>query len=92
MGNESSYYYNRVVVAGNTEYVQAFLECYDLTVKYNPSYASSRQIWAACNEIAGGGQSQTVCVAIDSNGREADSRIFSTQYATRVAGTVFNLD
>ena len=93
MGNaRSSYYYNRVILAGDTEYVEAFLNCYNLTVRYEPNYASARQIWGACTEVAGGGASQTVCVAVDSQGRAADNRVFSHQYADRVAGTVFNLD
>lgn len=93
MGNaQSSYYYNRVVLAGDTEYVQEFLNCYNLTVRYEANYASARQVWAACTEVAGGGDSQTVCVAVDSQGRAADNRVFSREYADRVAGTVFNLN
>lgn len=93
MGNaRSSYYYNGVILAGETQYVESFLECYGLTVKYEPNYSSARRIWAACTDVTGGGTSQTVCVAVNSQGEAADNRVFSGEYADRVAGTVFNLN
>jgi hypothetical protein len=93
MGNaKASYYYKGVVLAGDTQKVQAFLSCYDLTTKWRVDYASYRPIWAACQEIMGPGGprgSQTVCVAIDSQGRESDERIYSKDYASKVADKVF---
>jgi hypothetical protein len=90
MGNaRSAYYYNRVVLAGSAEYVSAFLGCYNLTVRYQPNYTLSRPIWADCTEIKGASETQIVCVAIDSSGRALDERIHSSDYASRVAQTIF---
>jgi hypothetical protein len=93
MGNaKASYYYKGVVLAGDTEKVQAFLSCYDLTTKGRPDYTSYRPIWAACQEIMGPGGprgSQTVCVALDEKSRAADDRIYSKEYASKVADKVF---
>jgi hypothetical protein len=88
MGNaKSAYYYKGVVLAGDASYVQAFLECYNLIVKYRADYASANSpIWAACAEI--GQRGQIVCVAVNENGQAADERIFSPEYADRVAGKV----
>jgi hypothetical protein len=88
MGNaKSAYYYKGVVLAGDVSYVQAFLECYNLTVKYRADYASaSSPIWAACAEVGQGGQ--IVCVAVNEDGQAADERIFSSEYADRVAEKV----
>lgn len=93
MGNaKASYYYKGVVLAGDTPKVQAFLNCYDLTTKWRADYSSYRPIWAACQEIMGPGGprgSQTVCVALDEKSREADERIYSKEYAQKVADKVF---
>lgn len=93
MGNaKASYYYQGVVLAGDSEKVQAFLSCYDLTTKWRVDYSSARPIWAACQEIMGPGGprgSQTVCVALDEKGRAADDRIFSKEYSWKVAEKVF---
>lgn len=83
------YYYNGVVLAGDSKKVQAFLDCYNLTTRWNPNYSSAYRIWADCNEIVEDGKSQSVCVAIDDRGRAADGRIFSKDYAGKVAKAVF---
>jgi hypothetical protein len=92
MGNAKvSYYYKGVILAGDSDKVSEFLECYDLTVKFRVDYASWRPMWGACTEITNpsGSNSQIVCVAIDSNGTEADPNIFSSEYAQSVAEKVF---
>lgn len=93
MGNaKASYYYQGVVLAGDTQKVQAFINCYDLTTKSRPDYTTYRPIWAACQEIMGPGGprgSQTVCVALDEKSRAADSRIYSKEYSQKVADKVF---
>lgn len=93
MGNaKASYYYKGVVLAGDTPKVQAFLSCYDLTIKARPDYTTYRPIWAACQEIMGPGGprgSQMVCVALDDASRAADDRIYSKEYAQKVADKVF---
>lgn len=87
---ESAGYYNRVILAGDTNSVAAFLDCYDLTVKYQPEYASAQPIWGACADLVRGQQSQTVCVAVDETGNAADDRIYSADYATEVVRSIFS--
>lgn len=91
MGNaKASYYYKGVILAGDSRLVSDFLNCYNLTVKFRPDYASAHPIWGACSEVGEAGEgAQTVCVAIDANGREADERIFDAEYAEKVAGKLF---
>jgi hypothetical protein len=92
LGNaKASYFYKGVILAGDTAKVQAFLNCYDLTTKYHIGYASARKIWGACTEISNpiDSKSQTVCVAINGNGRSADPNIFNEEYSRSVAAKVF---
>jgi Excalibur calcium-binding domain len=87
---KTAYYYNNVVLAGDLRLVSEFLDCYGLTVKYTPGYASANPVWAACTEVGIAGEGgQIVCVAVDENGKEADERIFSAEYAEKVAKTLF---
>ena len=94
LGNaKAANYYKRVVLAGDTERVQRFLDCYNLTTKWRFDYASARPIWAACQQIMGpGGErgSQMVCVAVDSGNQALDPNIFSKDYADKVAAKAFN--
>lgn len=90
---KAAHYYKGVVLAGEAEGVQKFLNCYNLTVKARPDYASSRPIWAACQGVRGpGGErgEQIVCVAVDRQNEPLDSNIFSKDYADKVADKVFN--
>lgn len=91
MGNaKASYYYKGVILAGDSRLVSDFLDCYNLTVKFRPDYASARPIWGACTEVGVAGEgAQTVCVAIDSDGRESDARVFDAEYADKVADSMF---
>ena len=88
---KSSYYYKNVVAAGNSETVQKFLDCHDLTVKFRADYSSYRRIWAACQEIPAPttSQNQTVCVAIDSGAQALDKNIFDQDYRQTVSQKVF---
>lgn len=89
----ASYYYKRVVLAGSTPMVQAFLDHYDLTARFNPNYTSAtRTIWANCKEIVdpyASSISQTVCTATELDKFTTDERIFSDAYAEKVAQKVF---
>jgi len=88
---KSSYYYKSVVAAGNSETVQKFLDCHNLTVKFRADYSSYRRIWAACQEITAptASQSQTVCVAINSSNQALDKNIFDKDYRQTVSQKVF---
>lgn len=89
----ASYYYTRVVLAGSSPMVHAFLEHYGLIARFNPTYASAtRPIWANCKEIVdpnGSRVSQTVCIATEPGKFTTDDRIFSDAYAEKVADKVF---
>lgn len=89
---KSAYYYKNVVLAGDAEMVNKFLDCYNLSFKGTPNYASAYKLWAACKEIINSkesGQHQMVCVAIDEGNQPLDARIFSKEYARKVAQKAF---
>lgn len=88
---KGAYYYKGVVLAGDATQVANFLEYYGLTVKYRADYSPSYPIWAACRDIVGPDITsiQTVCVGVNEVGTPKDERIFSNDYANRVALKVF---